>query len=146
MGLDQYAGIKNYTYHYDIDDKDFSYTNVGPFEWRKHARLQEFMHRLYLEKTGKEASKDSKKKWVKVDGNLYPDQFGTLELISEDINKLEQAVRDGYADYDCDGGFFWGHQNQEYDAGYYFKQDLRFIDTARKLLKRDLKVYYRESW
>jgi len=64
MGLDQYAGtMRTQTYEYKTpegDKKVDEYQIAGPFEWRKHARLQEFMNQLYMERN------NVKHKWEEV--------------------------------------------------------------------------------
>ena len=53
MGLDQYAGVMQEQKSEYFKNEDGSYDTweqAGPFEWRKHARLQEFMNTLYMEK------------------------------------------------------------------------------------------------
>ena len=44
MGLDQNAGKLKHEYKYEFTNKEgekstHKWTNVGPFEWRKHARV-----------------------------------------------------------------------------------------------------------
>ena len=50
MGLDASGGKLNHKYEYEFENQEgekvkHSYIGVGHFEWRKHARLQEFMTR-----------------------------------------------------------------------------------------------------
>ena len=149
MGLDQSGGKLNYKYEYEFEDQygekvKHSYTGVGHFEWRKHARLQEFMTRLYMDRN------NLKNKWIqRDDDSWYPIEFGKynrIRLKEEDIDKLEEAIKDNYEEYFCDGGFLWGHQRQETYMHAYREQDLEFIEYARQRLKDNKRVYYSCSW
>ena len=155
MGLDQYAGKQNHTYEYEYDGKKHFVTGVGPFEWRKHSRLQEFMTRLAMKKKGKEPTdinklpddiKETKKKWELVDGYWYPWDCGEIELTFEDISKLKKAVESGYKDYYCEMGYLWGQQIQEEQREFYKKRDLEFVDYALNRIENGEKVYYRCSF
>ena len=117
MGLDQNAGKLKHEYSYEFTNKEgekstHKWTNVGPFEWRKHARLQEFMTRLYMKRH------NLKHKWIqRGDNGWYPIEFGKynrIRLKPSDIDELEKAVNTDYSEYFCDGGLLWGHQKQEY--------------------------------
>ena len=149
MGLDQYAGtMRTKTYKYttpDGENKEDKYQMAGPFEWRKHARLQEFMNNLYMEKN------DFTSKWESDEtpnGERVwnPISWNQIELSSEDIDELEKAIKNQYRDYFCDGGFFWGHEIQEYQADYYKDKDLEFVEFAREALKDGETVIYECSW
>ena len=149
MGLDQYAGtMRTKTYEYKTPEgekKVDEYQMAGPFEWRKHARLQEFMNQLYMERYNVEH------KWeeVKMDNeDTYwnPVSWNSLDLSEDDINELEKAINSQYRSYFCDGGCFWGHEIQEYQADYYKKQDLEFVKFARKALADGETVIYECSW
>lgn len=120
MGLDQNAWLK------DKEGKE-----VGEFYWRKHSRLQEFMQKLWMEKTGE----------------TDEGKFNCQELVLsvEDLDKLKESVSKGYADHFCEGGFFWGHQYQESQAEYYKEQDIEFADGARRCIERGGSVIY-ECW
>ena len=52
MGLSQYGGtIRTEQYKFTTqegEEKVNEYQIAGPFEWRKHARLQEFMNTIYM--------------------------------------------------------------------------------------------------
>ena len=144
MGLDQYGGTIE-TKVFDYDDSNDEYQIASPFEWRKHARLQEFMNRLYMEKNSVEhkwesSIDDNGKKWIN------PISWDEMELTKEDIDKLDEAIQNGYQNYFCDGGFFWGHGFQEEAVSDYKKQDKEFVAYAKKALKDDKKVFYECSW
>ena len=149
MGLDQYAGtMRTKTYEYKTPEgekKVDEYQMAGPFEWRKHARLQEFMNQLYMERN------NVKHKWEEVemdneDTYWNPVSWDKLELSEDDINQLEKAINSQYSGYFCDGGCFWGHEIQEYQADYYKEQDLEFVKFARKALADGETVIYECSW
>lgn len=150
MGLDQYAGtMRTKTYEYETPDgekKVDEYQMAGPFEWRKHARLQEFMNKLYMEKNKvgskwEESEPDS-------DGKVWynPISWNSIELTEEDIDRLEKAIKNHYSGYFCDGGFFWGHEIQESQAEYYKDKDLEFVEFAREALADGETVIYECSW
>ena len=106
-------------------------------EWRKQARLQEFMERLRVEKPGTEA------KEFGCEGGLN-NEF--MELDEGDIEKLAQAIATDYNEYFCEGGFFYGHQFQEESVRENKEDDLAFVETAKKALADGEKVYYSCWW
>lgn len=114
MGLDQSAG----------------YNDVTVYDWRKHARLQEFMHNKYIEKNPDEN-----------------DAFNCKKLIldEEDILELQKLVKNNNLPF-CDGGFFWGHQFQEESMKEYKKTDLKFCENALKWIKEGKEVWYDCWW
>ena len=149
MGLDQYAGtMRTKSYKFTTktgEEKVNEYQTAGPFEWRKHARLQEFMNTLYMERN------KLTNKWEEItqeDGSTYwnPISWDTLELTIEDINRLEVAIHDGYREYFCEGGFLWGHEFQEEQRDYYKEKDLEFIEFAQEALADGETVVYECSW
>ena len=149
MGLDQYAGtIRTQTYEYTTptgETKVDEYQTAGPFQWRKHARLQEFMNSIYMKRNKLQS------KWeTEEDSNgqrwSNPISWESIELKSEDIDELEKAINSGYSEYFCDGGFFWGHQFQEAAAKDYKEKDLEFVQFAREALADGETVVYECSW
>jgi hypothetical protein len=150
MGLDQYAGtMREKVYEYTTpqgEKKEEKYQMAGPFEWRKHARLQEFMNKLYMEKN------KINEKWEQSgpDSNgeywVSPISWNQIELLEDDIDKLEEAINNGYCRYFCDGGFFWGHEFQEEAAKDYKEKDLEFVEFAREALADGETVIYECSW
>ena len=143
MGLDQHAGwIKKDEKIVPIKQED---DEVTEFTWRKHARLQEFMNTLYMERNKLES------KWEqdKINDSEYvwnPISWDKIELLEDDIDKLEDAINNGYSGYFCDGGFFWGHEMQESQAEYYKDIDLEFVEFAREALADGETVIYECSW
>lgn len=149
MGLDQYAGtMRTKTYEYTTPEgekKVDEYQMAGPFEWRKHARLQEFMNQLYMKRNNIEHKWESDEL---SDGETVwnPVSWSTIELSEENIDELEKAVNNHYSGYFCDGGFFWGHEIQESQAEYYKDKDLEFVEFAREALADGETVIYECSW
>ena len=152
MGLDQYAGtMREKVYKYTTpqgDKKEEKYQMAGPFEWRKHARLQEFMNTLYMEKNKLESKWEQSKMHDGEDADVVwnPISWDRIELLEDDIDKLEEAINNGYSRYFCDGGFFWGHEFQEEAAKDYKEKDLEFVEFAREALADGDTVIYECSW
>ena len=114
MGLDQYAFVKQ------------KEAEKQEFQWRKHARLQEFMTQLFGAKGGDK------------------DAFNCIDmpLTTADIDNLEEAVKSGFCQYFCKGGFFWGEAYQEAQCSEYRDQDLEFVYAAKKALAEGGEVVY----
>jgi len=149
MGLDQYAGtMREESYEYKKPNGETfteTWQQAGPFQWRKHARLQEFMNQLHMERN------KIKDKWEKdIDSNgqvwINPVSWNKIELSKEDIDKLEKAINNHYSGSFCDGGFFWGHEIQESQAEYYKDKDLEFVEFAKEALEDGETVIYECSW
>ena len=125
MGLDQWAfSIKNkavlsrFEYNQDYKEDEIFY-------WRKNRFLHNWMEELYQSLGGK-------------------DEFNMkiVQLLPEDIDKLEEDTKSGkIKEYDA-SGFFFGKQsfeNQEYEA------IMSFCRIAREEFKNGNTVFY-ESW
>ena len=110
MGLDQYAGIR---------------THTTKFEWRKHAKLQEFMENI----------------WYKKFGNTEEINCKDVTLTEEIINELEQCIKTNTMPQ-SPGGFFYGEQFQNQSEEGYKEQDLKFCEWALKQIKDGKQVYY----
>ena len=125
MGLDQYAEGLN-----------------KEFYWRKHARLQVFMAREYDKQNPREIKAREKEE------NLAHLGFngGPVNITNEILNRLEDAIKNGYWDYFASDGFFWGQQFQEDSVKEYKKRDKEFLKAARKALKAGREVTYNCSW
>ena len=117
MGLDQYA--------YSADNK-----SNPEFYWRKHAKLQEFMERLFSDRTSKDSAELN---------------CSELELTSDDIKMLEKLVEGGNLP-ESPGRFFYGHQFQDETAAAYHEQDLLFCKWAKAILETRQKVFYSCWW
>jgi len=122
MGLDQYAFI--------LEKKAEAQTEADAekqvFSWRKHSRLQQFMVNLFGAKGGDK------------------DAFNCVDLLltKADIDSLEEAVKSGYCQYFCKGGFFWGEAYQEQSCREYRDQDLEFVNAAKQALAEGREVIY----
>lgn len=125
MGLDQNAlSVKNKAvinrFEYNQD-----YKHDGIFYWCKNRFLHNWMEELYQSLGGK-------------------DEFNMkiVQLLPEDIDRLEEDTKSGkIKKYDADG-FFFGKQpfgNQEYEL------IIDFCEKAREEFKKDNAVFY-ESW
>ena len=125
MGLDQWAfKVKNKAV---INRFEFNgdYVNDELFYWRKNRFVQNWMEKLYESLGGKE------------EFNMMP-----LQLLPEDIDRLEKDTESGkIKEYDA-GGFFFGNkpfEHQEYD------EIMNFCKLAKEELKNGYAVYY-DSW
>ena len=125
MGLDQYADGLN-----------------KEFYWRKHARLQVFMAREYDKQNPREIKAREKEE------NLAHLGFngGPVNITNEILDRLEEAIKNGYWDYFAHDGFFWGQQFQEDSVKEYKKLDKEFLKAAKKALKAGREVTYNCSW
>lgn len=125
MGLDQYAFSSD-----DIEDVQEGNVHFQ-FEWRKHAKLQEFMVKVFDQKGGVHG---------KDEFNCNP-----VELSPEDIDRLEKLVKEKDLPQ-SEGGFFWGHQFQDESQDEYRDQDLEFCKWARAEFADNARVFYDCWW
>ena len=138
MGLDMYAYVaarsgQNKDYwddgEYNKDTGDYENPKVSkPIEiayWRKHPNLHGWMERLWRHKGN--------------EGDFNGDE---LELTWEDIDHLEEDLKQGQLKNIEATGFFWGDPSDD----YYYEDDLKFIKEARSQLFLGLKVFYNSSW
>lgn len=127
MGLDQSGFLGGEK----VIDDEGRHVVEGSFDmgWRKHARLQEFMENLWDEKNE--------------EGSL---NCSYLQLNERDLLRLQKAIENGYANYECEGGLFWGHEFQEEAAQEYKKQDLEFADAGLKCVRNGQLVHYSCWW
>ena len=142
MGLDMYAYTASragqsaeWWANAKLDPDLGEFVNTGlsrPVEisyWRKHPHLHGWMEQLW----------QSRQK----PGLQHRDQVFNgieLELFREDIDRLEQDIRDGILPETR--GFFFGDDASD----YYRSQDLEFIKKARAELFLGLRVFYNSSW
>jgi len=141
MGLDQYAFAVNQGESL-TDSRDATELAY----WRKHNRLQGWMHECYNRKGG--------------DGAFNGGDV--LELTLEDLEELEQAVRE--RKLPRTEGFFFGVDSYEglvplvqlaasnasdteiAKIDPLFGDDIKFIEAAREALLDGKKVIYECSW
>lgn len=148
MGLDQYAGwlivkpknedekvIDINTYEADKEDPYWDCEQEMVFEWRKHARLQEYMRQLWHHRLN-----------AKAPYGVMEDDFNCQKLFLdwEDIDILQRTIQAEKLPV-CNDGFFWGQQFQEESVKDYYEQDFEFTQKAFEWLKEDKKVWY-ECW
>lgn len=145
MGLDAYAGFQEpqpENVEPINDDALYDTLQAGDeFYWRKHARLQEYMQKLWrIRKFGDEA-----KFWggLRMDGQH--DLAEVIFLDREDILDLQNKVENDNLPF-CPDGFFWGQQFQEESMKEYKELDLKFCKQALKWLDEGKKVWYDCSW
>ena len=72
--------------------------------------------------------------------------LGELNASYEILNRLEDAIKNGYWDYFAADGFFWGQQFQEDSVKEYKELDKQFLRAARRALKAGREVTYNCSW
>jgi len=131
MGLDQYAGLRNE--NGEVEEK---------FYWRKHARLQKFMAEEF-DNQNKDMKNNSSEQLQHLGFNGGQ---GGLKITTEILQKLKEAIKNGYYSYFADDGFFWGQQFQEESVKEYKKQDEEFLSWAEEALKDGKEVGYDCSW
>ena len=125
MGLDQYAfSVKNKAvinrFQYDNDYMDKEFLGLG-----KNRFLHNWMEELYQSLGGK-------------------DEFNMkiVQVLPEDIDRLEEDTKSGkIKEYDKPG-FFWGDRPFE---DYEYESIMDFCKKAREEFKKDNAVFY-ESW
>ena len=131
MGLDQYAGFR---------DEDGNV--IEKFYWRKHARLQQFMAKMFEEQN--KNKKDDNRNALQHLG--FNGGQGGVKITEDVVKKLEEAYKDGYYYYFASDGFFWGQQFQEEQVKEYKAQDEQFIKWAKEQLKLGKDIGYDCSW
>ena len=94
--------------------------------WRKHNALEGWMKSI----------------WVTNKGGKGEFNCEEIELIEDEIDMLEEAVL--LKELPVTAGFFFGSDTSLDE--YNFRQDLEFIDKARKEFKKGNSVYYSSNW
>ena len=138
MGLDQYAGFR-----------DSNGEVHEEFYWRKHARLQQFMSKMFNEqnKQNGDHSPDKKHNTVNELQHLgFNGGQGGVKITEDIVKKLEEAFKDGYYSYFAPDGFFWGQQFQEEQVNEYKAQDEKFISWCKEQLSAKKDIGYDCSW
>ncbi len=142
MGLDQYAYVaaragqkQEWWNQYDLPDNERTVTEPREIAyWRKHPNLQGWMEQLWKEKGCPGGDSGQEETWGSGFNGIE------LELTWADIDRLEQAIRDGQLP--ATQGFFFGSPSDD----LYRAQDLKFCRNARAELFLGLKVFYNSSW
>jgi hypothetical protein len=121
MGLDMYACTLREAPPAPVD---FKAAEVNELHyWRKHPNLHGWMELLYREKGGTDANFNCV----------------NLQLTSEDLDRLEAAIRDRGLPHT--EGFFFGASD-----GSETEDDLAFIAKAREAIGQGLTVFYSSWW
>lgn len=133
MGLDMYAYVgrkgqreeywEQYGENIPEDQKVDKPQEIA--YWRKHPNLHGWMKRLWEAKGGS--------------GEFNGDE---LELTWEDIDMLEQDIKNGHLSKLGTKGFFFGDPSDS----YYKEQDLEFCINAKAECFLGRKVFYNSSW
>ena len=130
MGLDQYAYVS-------VSDGSSESSEASRNEiayWRKHPNLQGWMERIW-ERKGSPVPEGEEN--FNGSFNCIP-----LELDLDDLDELEEDIRDGtMASLDTSGFFFGGPADD-----YYREQDLEFIRKAREEIESGNRVFYSSWW
>ena len=122
-----------------LDQTMFSSKSKKDYYWRKHARLQVFMARKWLEQNkGKEPDSNF---------NLgFNAGDEPVKLTRELCDEWEKQIEENYWDNFASDGFFWGQQFQEDAINEYKKQDKEACDWARTQIEKGGDVKYSCSW
>jgi len=155
MGLDQYAHLRNrkinWKKYYSDDEKESQTEQKDVFVWRKHARLQTFMNKVFEEQNAEQLKKqreqEKDKEFNPMDMSHLGFNAGDEVYITEDVVKdLEEEVKCDYPNSFCADGFFWGQQFQEESVKEYKSQDLKFLKFCKEAIKDGKTVVYTCSW
>ena len=134
MGLDQYA----YAVMPNPENTNFKYVSKSETEvhliaeWRKHANLQGWMERLWLQKIEEAGEPTEELGWESF--NCQP-----VRLTKQDIDALEADVCGQQLPYTT--GFFFGESCDED-----MDDDMAFIEAARMAMASDMEIYYSSWW
>lgn len=125
-----------------LDQTMYSSSGDKEYDWRKHARLQQFMSKKWREQNGGKESDDS--------GALAHLGFNAgdepLILNRELLDEWEKQIQEDYYSSFASDGFFWGQQFQEESVKEYKKQDQEACDWARTQLDAGHQIRYTCSW
>ena len=125
-----------------LDQTMYSSSGQKEYDWRKHARLQQFMAQKWREQNNGKESDDS--------GALAHLGFNAgddpLILNRDLLDEWEKEIQAGYYNSFAPDGFFWGQQFQEESVKEYKKQDQEACDWARTQLDAGHQIRYTCSW
>jgi hypothetical protein len=124
MGLDMYA--RSYRVVDSLGPVKLKKESEGSeiHYWRKHHDLHGWMHKLYLEKGGKEE---------------FNCEYVNLDM--EDLDRLEKDLKSSQLPETT--GFFFGNNPPDQDS---VDNDMLFISKARDEIKQGRLVYYSSWW
>ena len=155
MGLDQYAHLRNrkidWKKYYSDDEKESQTEQKDVFVWRKHARLQTFMNKMFEKqnevKLKKEQEKKKDKEFSPFDMcHLGMNGYDEVYITEDVVKKLGEEIESRYHNSFCSDGFFWGQQFQEESVKEYKAQDLKFLKFCKQAIKDNKTVVYTCSW
>lgn len=136
MGLDQYAfsAREKLTAKADADGcmSVAGGFRSSSFQWRKHAKLQEFFKKKVIS--------GELKPLLESEFNCNP-----VELTQAVVEELEMLVKSRQLPR-SGGGFFYGHQFQDESDDEYLEQDLKFCSWAKQTIEEGDHVYYDCWW
>ena len=152
MGLDQYAHLRNrkinWKKYYSDDEKESQEEQKNVFVWRKHARLQTFMNKMFEKQNAEQLLKKRKDK----DFNPFDmDHLGMngddeVYITREVVKDLEEEIKSNYHNSFCADGFFWGQQFQEESVKEYKEQDKKFVKWCEEQIENKKVPIYTCSW
>ena len=155
MGLDQYAHLRNrkidWKKYYSDDEKESQEEQKDVFVWRKHARLQTFMNKMF-EKQNQEQLKKQQEQEKDKDFNPFDmshlgmNGYDEVYITDDVVKDLEKEIESNYHHSFCSDGFFWGQQFQEEAVKEYKSQDLKFLKFCKEAIKDGKTVVYTCSW
>ena len=155
MGLDQYAHLRNrkinWKKYYSDDEKESQAERKDVFVWRKHARLQTFMNKMF-EKQNQEQLKKQREQENDKDFNPFDmshlgiNCYDEVYITKDVVKDLEEEIKSNYHHSFCADGFFWGQQFQEESVKEYKSQDLKFLKFCKEAIKDGKTVVYTCSW
>jgi len=155
MGLDQYAHLRNrkidWKKYYSDDEKESQTEQRDVFIWRKHARLQTFMNKMFQlqnkEMLLKKAKENLSKEFNPFDMEHLGMNGDDKVYITDDVVKeLSKEIKSSYYNSFTPDGFFWGQQFQEESVKEYKSQDLKFLKFCEQAIKDKKTVVYTCSW
>jgi len=152
MGLDQYAHLRNrkinWKKYYSDDEKESQEEQKDVFVWRKHARLQTFMNKMFEKQNAEQLLKKRKDK----DFNPFDmphrgmNGYDEVYITREVVKDLKKEIESTYHHSFCSDGFFWGQQFQEEAVKEYKEQDKKFVKWCEEQIENKKVPIYTCSW
>jgi len=155
MGLDQYAHLRNrkidWKKYYSDDKEESQMEQKDVFVWRKHARLQTFMNKMFEKQNEvqlkKEQEKEKDKDFNPFDmSHLGMNGYDEVYITREVVKDLKKEIESNYHHSFCSDGFFWGQQFQEEAVKEYKEQDKKFVKWCEEQIENKKVPIYTCSW
>ena len=155
MGLDQYAHLRNrkinWKKFYSDDEEESKMEQQDVFVWRKHARLQTFMNKMFEKQNEvqlkKEQEKEKDKDFNPFDmSHLGMNGYDEVYITREVVKDLKKEIESNYHHSFCSDGFFWGQQFQEEAVKEYKEQDKKFVKWCEEQIENKKVPIYTCSW